>query len=423
MKLRQSNLEKLKSEQFDVLIVGGGINGSVAAAALSGKGAKVALIDRGDFASVTSQESSNLAWGGIKYLESYEFGLVWGLCASRNKLIRSFPSQVKEIRFYTTIAKGFRKPRFLIYMGSLLYWAMGRFFTEAPRLLTRGTIEAEQPIINLDNSVGGLEYSDSYFIDNDARFVFKFIRRCLDQGCVATNYVEEVSSKKDAADFWITTVKDNISGEEFEIKSKVVINASGPFADRVNELNSIETANQHILSKGVHLIVDKIIPERKVLTFFADDGRLFFVIPMGPKSCIGTTDTKVKSMPPVVTEEDREFILDNINKRLNLSKPITKEDIIAERCGVRPLVVKKSNNEDHGDWVSLSRKHVLEVDRKHKSMTIFGGKLTDCINVGEEMVDAVADLGVEFPYPTASWYGEPGKEVKTLYTSSKIIRA
>ena len=119
MKLRQSNLEKLKSEQFDVLIVGGGINGSVAAAALSGKGAKVALIDRGDFASVTSQESSNLAWGGIKYLESYEFGLVWGLCASRNKLIRSFPSQVKEIRFYTTIAKGFRKPRFLIYMGSL----------------------------------------------------------------------------------------------------------------------------------------------------------------------------------------------------------------------------------------------------------------------------------------------------------------
>ena len=89
--------------------------------------------------------------------------------------------------------------------------------------------------------------------------------------------------KKDAADFWITTVKDNISGEEFEIKSKVVINASGPFADRVNELNSIETANQHILSKGVHLIVDKIIPERKVLTFFADDGRLFFVIPMGSK--------------------------------------------------------------------------------------------------------------------------------------------
>ena len=84
----------------------------------------------------------------------------------------------------------------------------------------------------------------------------------------------------------------------------------------------------------------------------------------GPKSCIGTTDTKVKSMPPVVTEEDREFILDNINKRLNLSKPITKEDIIAERCGVRPSCSEKVNKEDHGDWVSLSRKHVLEVDRK-----------------------------------------------------------
>ena len=415
MKFRQSNIEKLKSEPFDVLIVGGGINGSVAAAALSGKGARVALVDKGDFASVTSQESSNLAWGGIKYLESYEFGLVWGLCASRNKLITSFPSQVKEVRFYTTIAKGFRKPRFLIYLGSLLYWGMGRFFTKAPRLLTRSTIEAEQPIINLDNSVGGLEYSDSYFIDNDARFVFKFIRRSLDQGCVAANYVEEVASKKDAGDLWVTSVQDNISGEKFDIKSKIVINASGPYADNVNKLNDVDTANHHILSKGVHLIVDKIIPDRKVLTFFADDGRLFFVIPMGPKSCIGTTDTPVKAMPPVVTDEDREFILDNINKRLNLAKPLTKDDVIAERCGVRPLVVKKSSNQEQGDWVSLSRKHVLEIDKSKKSMTIFGGKLTDCINVGEEMVDAVADLGVEFPHPDAQWYGEPGPEVKSLY--------
>ena len=112
MSLRETNINKLKSEIFDVLVIGGGINGAVSAAALSAKGSRVALVDKKDFASFTSQESSNLAWGGIKYLESYEFGLVWGLCASRNQLIRAFPSQVKEIRFFTSLPNKFRKPRF-----------------------------------------------------------------------------------------------------------------------------------------------------------------------------------------------------------------------------------------------------------------------------------------------------------------------
>ena len=96
-KLRDTNIMRLAEQRFDVLVLGGGINGAVSAAALAARGVKVALIDRGDFASVTSQQSSNLAWGGIKYLESYELGLVRKLCRARNKLIRSFPSIVQEI--------------------------------------------------------------------------------------------------------------------------------------------------------------------------------------------------------------------------------------------------------------------------------------------------------------------------------------
>ena len=108
MKLRTSTIEKLDKELHDVLVIGGGINGAVAAAALSGKGARVALIDRRDFAGFTSQQSSNLAWGGIKYLESHDFCLVRNLCKSRNHLIENYPSQIQEIRFFTTIEKGFR---------------------------------------------------------------------------------------------------------------------------------------------------------------------------------------------------------------------------------------------------------------------------------------------------------------------------
>ena len=103
MKLRQTNLHKLRTTTFDTLVLGGGINGAVAAASLAAKGVKTALIDRGDFAGSTSSSSSNLVWGGIKYLENYEFLLVNKLCKSRNQLMRSYPSVVKEIRFLTTI--------------------------------------------------------------------------------------------------------------------------------------------------------------------------------------------------------------------------------------------------------------------------------------------------------------------------------
>ena len=113
--LRSSNVEKLGEQEFDVLIVGGGINGAVAAASLAGRGVRVALIDKGDFASGVSSNSSNLAWGGIKYLESMEFLLVNKLCQSRNKLMRAYPSTVKEIRFFTTVQKGFRFWPFLIF--------------------------------------------------------------------------------------------------------------------------------------------------------------------------------------------------------------------------------------------------------------------------------------------------------------------
>src|ERR1700761_5706396 len=108
MALRDTNLERLAAETFDVLIIGGGINGAVSAACLAARGAKVALVDRGDFAGFTSQESSNLAWGGIKYMETFELGLVRKLCVSRNHLIQSYPSTVQEIRFYTAHQRGFR---------------------------------------------------------------------------------------------------------------------------------------------------------------------------------------------------------------------------------------------------------------------------------------------------------------------------
>lgn len=411
--LRETNLQKLPRGRFDVLIVGGGINGAVSAACLASRGASVALIDRGDFAGLTSQESSNLAWGGIKYMESFEFGLVSKLCRSRNHLIRSYPSTVQEIRFFTAHERGFRHSRLKLWLGTWLYWLLGRCFTRTPRLLSLGDIAAREPIIDTERLDGGFEYSDAYLHDNDARFVFNFVRRAMDHGCVAANYVSSQGATRDA-DGWTVQCRDEMSGARFELKAKVLINACGPWVDAHNEQSAVQTKHHHVLSKGIHLLVDRLTAHKRVLTFFGDDGRLFFVIPMGPKTCIGTTDTRVEAPTRTVTPEDRAMVLENINKRLKLPRPLTEADVIAERCGVRPLVVSGASQKGR-DWFQLSRKHAVECDASLRHISIFGGKLTDCLNVGEEVAALMPGLGVSLAYPKLTWYGEAPEAVREEY--------
>lgn len=411
--LRARNVEALGGT-FDVLVVGGGINGAATAAALSARGAKVALIDARDFAGLTSQQSSNLVWGGIKYMESYEFALVADLCKSRNELMRSFPSTVKEIRFLTTVSKGFRHHPLTLWAGAWLYWLFGRGHTRIPAYLAAGGIAAKEPIINTSNCRGGIEYSDAYLPDNDARFVFSFVRHALDHGCTAANYVESTATSRGEDGLWTTLARDTIGGGSMEIRSRVLVNATGAYVDHHNSLAGIRTEHRHVLSKGIHLVVPRVSAEKRVLAFFADDGRLFFAIPMANRTCIGTTDTRVTQPQTAVTDEDREFVLSNINARLNLPSPLTHKDVIAERCGVRPLAVRRGADAKT-DFLQLSRKHVVEVDAAMAHVSIFGGKLTDCVNIGEELCKHVAELGVPLSCAERRWYGEPDAGVRQAY--------
>ena len=356
--LRTANLERLGTAPFDVAVLGGGINGAVTAAALAARGARVALLERRDFGSATSQESSTLIWGGIKYLESLELGLVRRLCKARNELLRAFPSSVEEVRFYTSHSRGFRHGRWKLVVGAWLYWALGDFFTRRPRLLSLRDMAREEPVIALDGLDGGFEYSDAFLPDGDARFVWSFVRSALDEGCAAVNYAEALGSVRDGQG-WVTTARDLVSGRELQLRSRVLVNACGPFADAVNARDGVATTHRHVLSKGIHLLVERVTPSRRVLTFFADDGRLFFVIPMGGLTCIGTTDTPVERPDVGVTPEDRRFVLDNINKRLRLPRPLAERDVVAERCGVRPLAVEAGGSGTR-DWMQLSRRHVIE---------------------------------------------------------------
>ncbi len=413
MNLRNNNIKRLSVEEHDVLVVGGGINGAVTAAALAARGETVALIDAGDFAGFTSQQSSNLVWGGIKYMEGYEFGLVAGLCKSRNELLDSFPSTVKEIRFLMTVNKRFRFHPWIILASTWLYWLLGRGKTRAPRLVSPRRLKQIEPLINTAISSAGIEYSDAFLHDNDARFVFNFVRSALDNGCVAANYVKSQGAKRDAKGQWITQVQDQVTDNSFEIRSTILVNAAGAFVDSHNALTGIETEHQHVLSKGIHLIVPQISENHRVLAFFADDERLFFAIPMANRTCIGTTDTRVDDPVTAVTDEDRDFVLSNINARLDLPAPLVAGDIIAERCGVRPLAtLKRSDNSI--DVQQLSRKHVIEMSAEQNHISIFGGKLTDSVNVGNEISACVAELGLQLD-PVEKWYGEPDQQTRDTF--------
>jgi len=277
-------------------------------------------------------------------------------------------------------------------------------------------INQEEPLVNTSNSIGGVEYSDAYLYDNDARFVFNFIGSAIDNNCIAVNYVESLGSKLNTNDEWLTKLRNNRSNKEFEIRSKVIINACGPYVDQQNQLSDQTTDHHHVFSKGIHLIVPRITVNERVLTFFADDGRMFFAIPMGGRTMIGTTDTPVSTPDTKVTEQDRQFVLDNINKRLNLPKPITDEDIISERCGVRPLVLSNDkDNYPYEDWTKLSRKHEIDINQQKSYISIFGGKLTDCINIGEEVCEKVERLGLSLPQKNRKWYGEPDEAIRKEY--------
>lgn len=419
MNLRQQHLQKLSRNVLDVLVIGGGINGAVSAAALSAKGASVGLIDARDFAGFTSQQSSNLIWGGIKYLESYEFKLVAGLCKARNTLIKHYPSAVQEVRFLTTIPGDFRHHPRMVWAGAWLYWMFGRGFTQIPGYLSAAQLKRAQPAIDTATCRGGVEYSDAYLQDNDARFVFNFVRRAMDMGCVVANYVAAGKIVRDDEGIWIVQAEDRTTGEQFEIRCRSIVNAAGAFVDEFNADNGIETRYQHAFSKGVHLIVPKLTKGKRVLAFFADDGRLFFAIPMGNRTCIGTTDSPVVNPVTQVTDSDRDFILSNINGKLDLPCSLSRDDIIAERCGVRPLAIEKGS-ETEIDFLQLSRKHVIEVSPDQAYLSIFGGKLTDCLNVGDEVCEEVAGMGITLQADASNWFGEPEQREYDTYRARGI---
>ena len=406
---RNEQLRKLNDGVYDVLVIGAGINGAASAAALAAAEAQVALVDAADFAGCTSSESSNLIWGGIKYLENLEVGFVRQLCQGRNELMRSYPGSIRETRFLAAVRKKSRFPTWVLWFGAWVYWCLSSGFTRIPRYLTRQGVTSREPIVKTADLAGGLIYSDARLIDGDARFVLNLVKQAIRSGATAVNYLEVIELERESDGTWLVTLTDRVTGGSSSLRARYIVNAGGPFADELNRKAQFDTTTHHAYSKGIHLIVDPITDSGRVLVFYADDGRMFFAIPMEGKTCIGTTDTAVESPLVEVTDEDRQFVLDNINKQFNLTMPLTRDDILAERCGVRPLISTGSKDYRIDDWWNRSRRFVVEASNTLGIASIFGGKLTDCLKVGEEICRTLTRFGI--CCEPGKWYGEPGQEL------------
>lgn len=401
--LRARQLERLQKETLDVLVIGGGINGAASLLALAAHGARAGLIDRGDFACETSQSSSNLIWGGIKYLEHLEFPLVWHLCASRNRLLELFPGSVRETRFLTLPGRGLKQSLPVLYAGTWLYWLLGRRRTRPPALVSRAEMAEVVPALSADTLRHGLEYSDACLPATDARFTLDFVFAAVRAGAAAANYAEAVSARREKGG-WLVRVRDRAAGTEFDVRCRAVVNACGPFADKVNSLLGVETRFRHVFSRGAHLVVPRLQRRDEVVVIFAPDGRPFFILPFGELTIIGTTDTPVESPEAACTAEDRRFILETANAYLRPERRLLDGDVVAERCGIRPLALEKGRRAA-ADWMALSRRHKIETDTSAAALTIFGGKLTDCLNVAEEVVSEARAMGLTLRPPDPLWHG------------------
>ena len=397
-----------ESTEFDVAIIGAGINGAVSAAALSARGQKVLLIDRGDFAGFTSQQSSNLVWGGIKYLQSYEFLLVYKLSRARNRLFKAYPNQIREIGFLASLGPTAPFGKILGFFGTWFYWFIGSFGTHTPEIFSAKRAKQLEP--NLISGRAAVRYYDGQLPDNDSRFVYDFVRWARNLGADTRNYTELAAAEFDGA--WSLTLKTT-EGQS-RVRATTVVNTAGPFAADVNEMLQTPTKAGLVFSKGIHLIVRRLNAGDQVLAFWDEEGRLFYVLPMGDRSMIGTTDTRVDDPHTQVDAADREFLLRQINAQLELDEPLTEADILADRSGVRPLVVESVSDTKQTDWHALSRKHVLEANAERRVVSILGGKLTDCLNVGEEICHELSGLGHNLK-PSKSWFGEGSQQRKAEF--------
>ena len=397
---RDQMLARLEAEEFDVLVVGGGITGAGAALDAATRGLRTALIERDDWASGTSSKSSKLVHGGLRYLKD-DPRLVKEALRERHRLHRNAPHLVGVLPFMIPILTkdGVVSRKIARAMGSLMWmydvaggWRIGKFHR---RLRANAAFE-HLPTMPRERLAAGYLYYDA--AADDARVVLTIVRTAAGEGAVAANRCSLVEVLK-GADGTACGAVVEADGRRFTVKAKAIVNAAGVWADDVRALDEGTHPDTIRPAKGVHIVVPwaKVRNDIAVVIPVPKDKRSLFLVPWGPKpdgtfehAYIGTTDTDYDGplVDPQCTAEDIAYVLRALNA--SVTTGITADDITGVWAGLRPLVKAASS----GRTADLSRHHALHTSDSGV-ISITGGKLTTYREMAQDTVDAVAkQLGV-----------------------------
>ncbi len=375
-------IKTLANTAFDVLIVGGGINGAGIARDTAMRGLKVLLVEKNDFASGTSSKSSKLVHGGIRYLEQGKIKLVYEALHERKTLMDIAPHLVKPLHFLIPFYKRARgTPAWKLRLGMTLYDVLsGRKNIGSHELVPK-----DEALFYEASLLGGeLKNAGGYYDAqmNDARMTLENILSAEEEGATCLNYVSVESFIKGGKKITGAKLRDNLSGDEVEVRAKNIVNAAGPWGEMLQKLTGAQTKKHIRHSKGVHLILPRVNNEKAFLLFAQSDGRVFFVLPWGDYSIVGTTDTDYKGDIDNIatTNEDVDYLLNAA--RSNLSHPyLSREHIVSAYAGVRPLVYEPKQRS-----YDTSREHEIFEDDSGL-LCIFGGKFTTYRVIAKQMTD------------------------------------
>lgn len=385
--------EALARRQFDLLVIGGGITGAGIARDAQMRGMSVALVDKGDFASGTSSRSSKLVHGGLRYLEQFDIKLVLDACRERDLLRRRLaPHLVRPLPFVFPIYAGDSIGRWRLGAAMWLYDALSAFRNVGlHRYLGRERVEGVEPGLRRSGLRGAMLYYDCW--TDDARLTLENVISACAHGAVACNHMSVVTfTHDDTGKIESVQLEDQLSGEGLRVKASIVVNATGPWVDRVRSLD--EPGCKPLLrpTKGVHLLVprQRVGNRCAVAMRGVRDRRVMFVIPWQEQALLGTTDTDFEEIPDAVSCDpaDVEYILETVNHYFP-SASLRESDVVASYAGVRPLV--ESTSHRRLDPSRVSREEVM-IESPSGLISVAGGKLTTYRRMAEQATDLAVKL-------------------------------
>lgn len=369
---------------YDLMVIGGGINGAGIARDAAGRGLSVALCEKDDLASHTSSASTKLIHGGLRYLEYYEFGLVRKALQEREVLLKAAPHIIWPLRFVMPHARD-QRPEWMIRCGLFLYDHLAkREVLPGSKTVSFAKHPSGAPL--KDAFKRGFVYSDGWV--QDARLVVLNVMDAAERGAQVYTRTACVAARRDG-EHWLTTLQRE-DGGRFEVRSRALVNAAGPWVQSLIEDKLAMPSSKSIrLVKGSHIVVKKIFDHPFAYIFQNPDKRIIFAIPYEQEfTLIGTTDVEYQGDPGQVAIDDSEigYLCEMSNRYFH--SQISPADVLSTYSGVRPLLDDASDNAS-----SVTRDYALEMDTQGAPLlSVFGGKITTFRKLAEEAVDKLAPL-------------------------------